>query len=75
MRAGVALLLCGTVVLGAQEGERPRARAIGLAPGVLAPGALNAITDVEGVRVGHVTLIEGDRVPVSYTHLTLPTKA
>ena len=32
---------------------RPRARDIGVAPGVLRPGALNAITDVGGVRVGH----------------------
>ena len=35
---------------------RPRARDLGLAPGVFAPGPLNAITDVDGVRVGHVTL-------------------
>ena len=31
---------------------RARARDIGLVPGVLKPGKLNAITDVEGVRVG-----------------------
>ena len=35
---------------------RPRARDLGLAPGVFAPGPLNAITDVAGVRVGHTTL-------------------
>ena len=40
---------------------RPRARDLGLAPGVYAPGPLNAITDVAGVRVGHVTLIDGRR--------------
>ena len=28
--------------------------------GVFQPGELNAITDVQGVRVGHTTLIEGD---------------
>jgi D-aminopeptidase len=39
---------------------RPRARDLGIAPGTLATGALNAITDVAGVRVGHTTLIEGD---------------
>ena len=39
---------------------RPRARDLGIAPGVLAPGPLNAITDVDGVRVGHTTLVEGD---------------
>lgn len=35
---------------------RPRARDHGLVCGTLAPGALNAITDVPGVRVGHRTL-------------------
>src|SRR5207245_7660147 len=33
---------------------RPRARDIGLAPGVFPPGPLDAITDVSGVRVGHL---------------------
>ena len=33
----------------------------------LAPGALNAITDVEGVRVGHHTLISGDAVRTGVT--------
>lgn len=42
--------------------ERPRARELGVAPGVLTPGPLNAITDVDGVRVGQVSLTEGDRI-------------
>jgi D-aminopeptidase len=42
------------------SGGRVRARALGLAPGIFAPGALNAITDVAGLRVGQVTLIEGE---------------
>ena len=46
--------------LQAQEGDQVRARDIGLAPGVLTPGPLNAITDVEGVQVGHVTLTGPD---------------
>ncbi len=46
---------------------RARARDLGVAPGVFAPGALNAITDVAGVRVGQVTLIEGDRVRTGVT--------
>ena len=37
-----------------------RARDIGLACGRLTPGVRNLITDVPGVRVGHVTLVEGD---------------
>ncbi len=37
-----------------------RLRDYGIQPGRLPPGALNAITDVPGVRVGHVTLISGE---------------
>lgn len=39
---------------------RSRARELGIIPGILPPGPLNAITDVREVRVGHFTLIEGD---------------
>ncbi|MDF1521319.1 MAG: P1 family peptidase [Trueperaceae bacterium] len=46
---------------------RPRPRALGLAPGVLPPGPLNALTDVAGVRVGHVTRIEGEAVRTGVT--------
>ena len=37
-----------------------RARDLGLACGRMEPGARNLISDVPGVRVGHVTLAEGD---------------
>lgn len=37
---------------------RARLRELGLAVGYLPTGPLNAITDVAGVRVGHVTIIE-----------------
>ena len=47
--------------------ERVRARDLGISPGVLAAGELNAITDVEGVKVGHVTLIEGRSVRTGAT--------
>jgi D-aminopeptidase len=46
---------------------RPRARDIGIAPGVFPPGPLDAITDVAGVRVGQVTLVEGDRIRTGVT--------
>ena len=39
---------------------RLRARDLGFAPGILSPGPLNAITDVADVRVGQVTVIEGE---------------
>lgn len=47
--------------------DRPRARDLGLQPGIFPPGAQNAITDVEGVRVGHRTLIRGDAVRIGVT--------
>lgn len=47
--------------------ERPRARDVGLVIGVFAPGDLNAITDVEGVRVGHFTRISGDDIRTGVT--------
>ena len=46
---------------------RVRARSLGIAPGILPPGTLNAITDVAGVLVGHVTLIEGDSIRTGAT--------
>ncbi len=39
---------------------RVRARDLGIVTGELAPGPLNAITDVEGVMVGHSTIVRGD---------------
>src|SRR5689334_4663312 len=44
-----------------------RARDLGITFGVLPTGQLNAITDVPGVRVGHVTLIEGADVRTGVT--------
>ncbi len=47
--------------------DRGRARDFGIEPGILAPGKWNAITDVEGVSVGHETLIRGDSVRTGVT--------
>lgn len=44
-----------------------RARELGIAPGVLAPGSHNAITDVAGVLVGHYTLMEGTTIRTGAT--------
>lgn len=43
-----------------EQTERKRARDLGIKLGRLTPGRWNAITDVEGVRVGHTTLISGE---------------
>ncbi|ENN88230.1 aminopeptidase [Rhizobium freirei PRF 81] len=47
--------------------KRYRIRELGTAPGHFEPGPLNAITDVAGVRVGHVTCREGERTRTGAT--------
>src|SRR5437773_5426367 len=59
----VVLLLVSTTT----HAQRVRARDLGVKPGVFPPGALNAITDVGGVRVGHTTVIQGDSVRTGVT--------
>jgi len=56
-----------TIATSAASAQRPRARDLGVKPGVFAPGKLNAITDVAGVRVGQVTVIEGDSTHTGVT--------
>ena len=63
----VLTLLCVTQFALAQSDTRPRAREAGVVVGVFQPGKLNAITDVQGVRVGHTTLIEGDDIRTGVT--------
>jgi D-aminopeptidase len=46
---------------------RPRARDLGIHIGVYEPGPLDAITDVAGVRVGQVTIVQGDEVRTGVT--------
>jgi D-aminopeptidase len=46
---------------------RPRARQLGIHPGIYSPGPLNAITDVPGVEVGQVTIVRGTNVRTGVT--------
>lgn len=50
-----------------QSGTRARARELGVDVGIFQPGQWNAITDVSGVRVGHVTVVEGEGVRTGVT--------
>ena len=73
-RVGVGAILCSSfftlAIAGAAaprpggapatEPPRQRLRELGIVVGTLAPGPLNAITDVRGVRVGQVTLHHGE---------------
>jgi len=71
MTSRIALLLMvgllASYTIAAQAQQRPRARDLGVAPGILSPGPLNAITDVPGVLVGQVTVIEADSVRTGIT--------
>jgi D-aminopeptidase len=49
------------------QGARVRARELGVAPGIFRPGPLNAITDVDGVLVGHATVVAGDSIHTGVT--------
>ena len=76
----VALFLCVIVTVSARPQNapgsaevRPRAREIGVRPGVYDPGPKNAITDVQGVLVGQVTVVEGENVRTGVTAI-LPHK-
>src|SRR5215204_794506 len=64
---GSLLLFLPAMAQNAKDPTRPRARDIGLRVGVLPAGRLDSITDVEGVRVGQVTLIKGDDVRTGVT--------
>jgi D-aminopeptidase len=61
------VLAVAFAVLAAVAPPRPRAREAGIEVGILPPGALNAITDVAGVRVGQTTVIRGENVRTGVT--------
>jgi D-aminopeptidase len=60
-------LALGISLAPAEAQQHQRARALGVAPGVLRPGPHNAITDVRGVLVGHSTIIAGDSIRTGVT--------
>jgi D-aminopeptidase len=61
------ILICCIATASQAQEERPRARDIGLVVGILPTGPMNAITDVDGVRVGHSTIIQGDDIRTGVT--------
>ena len=63
----VVCALAGVSGVMADNAAGLRIRDAGITPGVLPTGPLNAITDVEGVKVGHRTLIKGDSVRTGVT--------
>ena len=66
---GILLMLSCAAL--AQDVVRPegrgRLRDFGIAPGIFHPGTYNAITDVPGVKVGQMTLMEGEDIRTGVT--------
>lgn len=63
----LAVALLPVALSGQGDDDRPRARDLGIEVGIFQPGPWNAITDVRGVRVGHATVRDGDRVRTGVT--------
>ena len=68
LRVWVVVLLCLMVVSPAVMAQRHKTlREWGFPTGIFETGKYNAITDVPGVTVGHVTCIEGDGIRTGVT--------
>ncbi len=72
LATGLALLLmsytpCSWPQSAGSPEARPRARDLGIHPGIYSPGPLNAITDVAGMEVGQVTIARDDDVRTGVT--------
>jgi D-aminopeptidase len=65
------IIIVAFVLLAQLASARPRAREASVVTGILPPGPLNAITDIEGVRVGQTTVIRGENVRTGVT-IVLP---
>jgi D-aminopeptidase len=61
-RVSIVVFLAVFALAPEAQVPRVRARDLGLTFGAMTPGALNAITDVAGVLVGHSTIVRGDGV-------------
>ena len=66
MRTGFLILFIATMTF-PSHAQTKRLRDYGIRIGILPTGALNAVTDVPGVRVGQVTLMEGDSIRTGVT--------
>lgn len=67
MKTSYCFLFVIIFIFETMNAQNNRLRDYGIEIGVLKTGKLNAITDVEGVAVGHETIIEGDNVRTGVT--------
>lgn len=67
MRLFILFILIITFSAQAMGQNKKRARDLSVKIGVLPTGKYNAITDVNGVTVGHTTLVQGDNIRTGVT--------
>lgn len=67
MQKLITVCLVALCALTSLAQEKKRARDYGIKIGVIPTGKLNSITDVEGVKVGHTTLVVGDSIRTGVT--------
>ncbi|MCC5904600.1 MAG: P1 family peptidase [Balneolaceae bacterium] len=63
----ITIIIFSVIMETAHSQDRQRVRDLGIKTGILETGHWNAITDVDGVRVGHETIIEGDEIRTGVT--------
>lgn len=71
MRTFLFIFLIFTFLTLSNSEERLRVRELGVDPWILKPGKFNSITDVQGVKVGHFTLIRGEDIRTGVTAILL----
>ena len=67
MKMKKIILAALAIIISLNSFSKGRLRDYGITPGIFQPGKYNAITDVPGVKVGHVTIIEGDDIRTGVT--------
>jgi len=67
MKTKYYLLLLVLIISANMDAQNKRLRDYGIEIGVLKTGKLNSITDVDGVTVGHETIIKGDNIRTGVT--------
>ncbi len=65
--AGIVCVPTPGALMAQDSSDRPRARELGIEIGIFQTGLHNAITDVDGVSVGHATVVDGTRVNTGVT--------
>nr|WKN35145.1 P1 family peptidase [Tunicatimonas sp. TK19036] len=67
MRFQYLILFLFIIISATSSAQRMSVRDMGLEIGIIPVGSHNAITDVQGVTVGHITLIQGDSIRTGVT--------